>query len=426
MHAALRLAQRLRPHPRRHQGRPLPHRAGGRAGGRHLQADLLARNQRPHLPLPAGRRRASRSPTTCPSASPAARRGSGSSYGGSKSSAAPSRCASNATPRSTSPATPHKVELTNCGAVFTSDALVHRADHPLRAQAPRRPRRRGGGRSAPAGRADDLRPPPARPRAQGRAGARRGAGTAAVRADRRLLAPLARQVHVHGPLARDGPPLGSGLEAADVRAPPARSSPRRRAACPSRIGGPRNWDYRYTWIRDAAFSLYGLLRIGFTEEAAAFMGWLEQRCHERKADGGPADRLRPSRRARTAGADARPPRRLPRLPPRARRQRRRRTVPARHLRRADGQRVPLQQVRRTDQLRPLGRAVGPARLGVRQLETPRRRHLGDPRRAEALRLLQAHVLGRRRPRPAPRRQAVVPRRPRAVGAAAATTSTSTS
>ena len=54
---------------------------------------------------------------------------------------------------------------------------------------------------------------------------------------------------------------------------------------PESIGGPRNWDYRYTWIRDAAFSLYALLRIGFTEEAGAFMKWLEQRCHERKPDG---------------------------------------------------------------------------------------------------------------------------------------------
>jgi len=54
---------------------------------------------------------------------------------------------------------------------------------------------------------------------------------------------------------------------------------------PEAIGGPRNWDYRYTWIRDAAFSLYGLLRVGFTEEAGAFMGWLEQRCHERTNDG---------------------------------------------------------------------------------------------------------------------------------------------
>lgn len=55
---------------------------------------------------------------------------------------------------------------------------------------------------------------------------------------------------------------------------------------PEHIGGPRNWDYRYTWIRDASFSLYGLLRLGFTDEAAAFMGWLEKRCHERTADGG--------------------------------------------------------------------------------------------------------------------------------------------
>jgi GH15 family glucan-1,4-alpha-glucosidase len=46
---------------------------------------------------------------------------------------------------------------------------------------------------------------------------------------------------------------------------------------PEAIGGQRNWDYRYTWIRDAAFTLYGLLRIGFTEEAARFMDWLKDR-----------------------------------------------------------------------------------------------------------------------------------------------------
>jgi GH15 family glucan-1,4-alpha-glucosidase len=46
---------------------------------------------------------------------------------------------------------------------------------------------------------------------------------------------------------------------------------------PEQVGGGRNWDYRYTWIRDAAFSLYGLLRLGFTDEAAAFMDWLTHR-----------------------------------------------------------------------------------------------------------------------------------------------------
>jgi GH15 family glucan-1,4-alpha-glucosidase len=49
---------------------------------------------------------------------------------------------------------------------------------------------------------------------------------------------------------------------------------------PEQIGGERNYDYRYTWIRDAAFSLYGLLRLGFAEEAAAFMSWLTDRTRE--------------------------------------------------------------------------------------------------------------------------------------------------
>ena len=34
---------------------------------------------------------------------------------------------------------------------------------------------------------------------------------------------------------------------------------------PEQIGGERNWDYRYVWIRDAAFCIYALLRLGFTE-----------------------------------------------------------------------------------------------------------------------------------------------------------------
>ena len=54
---------------------------------------------------------------------------------------------------------------------------------------------------------------------------------------------------------------------------------------PEAIGGERNWDYRYTWIRDAAFTLYGLLRIGFTDEAARFMDWLERCSHDLNPDG---------------------------------------------------------------------------------------------------------------------------------------------
>ena len=50
---------------------------------------------------------------------------------------------------------------------------------------------------------------------------------------------------------------------------------------PEGIGGVRNWDYRYTWIRDAAFTVYAFLRIGFTEEAARFRDWLQARYKER-------------------------------------------------------------------------------------------------------------------------------------------------
>jgi GH15 family glucan-1,4-alpha-glucosidase len=51
---------------------------------------------------------------------------------------------------------------------------------------------------------------------------------------------------------------------------------------PEEIGGVRNWDYRYTWIRDASFTVYALMRLGYSDEAAAFMRWIEARCSELK------------------------------------------------------------------------------------------------------------------------------------------------
>jgi GH15 family glucan-1,4-alpha-glucosidase len=54
---------------------------------------------------------------------------------------------------------------------------------------------------------------------------------------------------------------------------------------PETIGGERNWDYRYTWIRDSSFTLYGLMRLGYTQEAAAFMGWVMARVQELAPDG---------------------------------------------------------------------------------------------------------------------------------------------
>jgi GH15 family glucan-1,4-alpha-glucosidase len=44
---------------------------------------------------------------------------------------------------------------------------------------------------------------------------------------------------------------------------------------PEVIGGSRNWDYRFAWIRDAAFTVYAFVRLGFYAEAAGFMGWIQ-------------------------------------------------------------------------------------------------------------------------------------------------------
>ena len=56
---------------------------------------------------------------------------------------------------------------------------------------------------------------------------------------------------------------------------------------PEEIGGVRNWDYRFTWIRDAAFTIYAFLRLGYTSEAAHFMEWLEARVAEKDGPTGP-------------------------------------------------------------------------------------------------------------------------------------------
>jgi GH15 family glucan-1,4-alpha-glucosidase len=52
------------------------------------------------------------------------------------------------------------------------------------------------------------------------------------------------------------------------------------AGLPEQVGGERNWDYRYTWVRDGSFSVYALLGLGYPEEGAAFGRWLRDRMEE--------------------------------------------------------------------------------------------------------------------------------------------------
>ena len=60
------------------------------------------------------------------------------------------------------------------------------------------------------------------------------------------------------------------------------------AGLPEQVGGERNWDYRYTWIRDASFSVFALLGLGFTDEAAGLGAWIRQRVEERTGGNGSA------------------------------------------------------------------------------------------------------------------------------------------
>src|SRR5262245_20313316 len=81
-------------------------------------------------------------------------------------------------------------------------------------------------------------------------------------------------MHIPRTLARAGGEIRIGVEASKLRT---HWSHRRRCdhQPPEVIGGVRNWDYRYTWMRDAAFTVYGFLRIGFRKEAAGFVSWIQ-------------------------------------------------------------------------------------------------------------------------------------------------------
>ncbi len=182
---------------------------------------------------------------------------------------------------------------------------------------------------------------------------------------------------------------------------------------PESIGGPRNWDYRYTWIRDAAFTLYGLLRIGLHR------------------GGGPL----PGLAARTAGktptaTGTGPLQLMYGIDGRA--DLTEETLDhlegyrgSRPVRIGNGAHRQLQLdiygelmdavYLHNKYVEPvgydaLGTSAAAGGLAVRQLETGGRGHLGSARRPAAFRLLEAHVLGGAGPRPAAGRQALASRR----------------
>ena len=111
--------------------------------------------------------------------------------------------------------------------------------------------------------------------------ARRGA--AAGGRNGAVLAVVAEPFHLCRPVAGDGRPVRHDVEAADLRAR-RRPGRRSRGRAAWQAGGERNWDYRYTWIRDGSFSIYALLGLGYVEEAAASGGWLRDRAEEQAGD----------------------------------------------------------------------------------------------------------------------------------------------
>ena len=82
---------------------------------------------------------------------------------------------------------------------------------------------------------------------------------------------------------------------------------------PETIGGPRNWDYRYSWVRDSSFIVYALMRIGFVDEAARYIDLLTTRCLDVAAGEVAAGRVSRSTADRPRRGDPGPPGRVSRL-----------------------------------------------------------------------------------------------------------------
>ena len=169
---------------------------------------------------------------------------------------------------------------------------------------------------------------------------------------------------------------------------------------PETPGGERNWDYRYTWIRDSAFMLRALHGLGFDWEAFEYFAFL---IDTRRA----AARSTPAsicRSCTASGASATSTEHTldhlsgyRGLAPGAHRERCVRPAPARRLGHAARLGRDPARARAVRSPRRCGRPCAPGRQGDRARTRARPGDLGDARRTEALRRVEGDVLGRRRP-----------------------------
>jgi GH15 family glucan-1,4-alpha-glucosidase len=185
---------------------------------------------------------------------------------------------------------------------------------------------------------------------------------------------------------------------------------------PEKLGGVRNWDYRFCWLRDATLTLFSLMRSGYTDEAAAWSNWLLRAVAGDVSQlqimyGAAGERnLTELELPHLAGYENSKPVRVGNAAVGA--------IPARRLRRGDGRDAPRAAAQAQDRRGQLAPAAAPRRVRGQALERARRGHLGNPRAAPALHALEGHGLGRDRSRRA-RGGGVRPRgRPRRVARAA--------